>query len=117
MMMKGQKLACNYKSLLSLPCDRGQFLMFMRASTGKMHQVVMVAVFLPVLFLYVAVVPAAAFSNADYKLALQKSILFFDVQRSGPLPDWQRLTWRRNSGMQDGRHDNASTSLEYSCRN
>ncbi|KAJ4785199.1 Endoglucanase [Rhynchospora pubera] len=38
----------------------------------------------------------------DYKDALQKSLLFFEAQRSGKLPCDQRVTWRGDSGLSDG---------------
>ncbi|KAJ6307899.1 hypothetical protein OIU76_017643 [Salix suchowensis] len=38
----------------------------------------------------------------DYANALEKSILFFEGQRSGKLPSNQRLTWRGDSGLSDG---------------
>ncbi|KAJ4781412.1 Endoglucanase [Rhynchospora pubera] len=41
----------------------------------------------------------ATFNYAD---ALEKSILFFEAQRSGQLPANQRVTWRGNSGLSDG---------------
>ncbi|XP_052192356.1 endoglucanase 24-like [Diospyros lotus] len=41
-------------------------------------------------------------SYHDYADALSKSILFFEGQRSGFLPDDQRLSWRSNSGLGDG---------------
>lgn len=43
-----------------------------------------------------------AFTAKDYSVALEKSILFFEGQRSGKLPSSQRLTWRGNSGLSDG---------------
>lgn len=49
---------------------------------------------------------ALALTTSDYKSALDKSILFFDLQRSGRLPNWQRLNWRQNSGLTDGRRQN-----------
>ncbi|KAI4364967.1 hypothetical protein MLD38_020998 [Melastoma candidum] len=39
----------------------------------------------------------------DYGQALSKSILFFEAQRSGHLPSTQRVTWRSNSGLSDGK--------------
>nr|ACT54546.1 endo-1,4-beta-glucanase [Dimocarpus longan] len=39
----------------------------------------------------------------DYGQALTKSILFFEAQRSGYLPHNQRVTWRANSGLNDGK--------------
>ncbi|KAF6173020.1 hypothetical protein GIB67_006396 [Kingdonia uniflora] len=39
----------------------------------------------------------------DYGQALSKSILFFEAQRSGYLPSSQRVKWRANSGLEDGK--------------
>ncbi|KAK4844920.1 hypothetical protein QYF36_026059 [Acer negundo] len=39
----------------------------------------------------------------DYGQALTKSILFFEAQRSGYLPHNQRVNWRSNSGLNDGK--------------
>lgn len=77
--------------------------MMMTASKCKLmlHVIVLVAVLYLVPF-------ATAFSHREYADALQKSILFFDLQRSGQLPSWQRITWRENSGLNDGHQDNAS---------
>ncbi|KAK3163280.1 hypothetical protein QOZ80_1AG0001600 [Eleusine coracana subsp. coracana] len=57
-----------------------------------------------------AVVLAAALQTAcaaggrhDYRKALSKSILYFEAQRSGQLPGSQRITWRANSGLLDGK--------------
>ncbi|CAE6151114.1 unnamed protein product [Arabidopsis arenosa] len=44
----------------------------------------------------------------DYSDALTKSILFFEGQRSGYLPREQRMTWRRNSALNDGKNLNAN---------
>ncbi|KAL8153775.1 hypothetical protein V2J09_011535 [Rumex salicifolius] len=38
----------------------------------------------------------------DYGDALDKSLLFFEAQRSGYLPWNQRVKWRGNSGLRDG---------------
>ncbi|XP_024377257.1 endoglucanase 11 [Physcomitrium patens] len=38
----------------------------------------------------------------DYRNALEKSLKFFEAQRSGKLPPTQRVTWRGDSGMSDG---------------
>ncbi|XP_059276432.1 endoglucanase 1-like [Lycium ferocissimum] len=45
---------------------------------------------------------ALAFTSQDYSNALEKSILFFEGQRSGKLPTNQRLKWRGDSGLSDG---------------
>ncbi|KAJ6806987.1 endoglucanase 6-like [Iris pallida] len=39
----------------------------------------------------------------DYWKALSKSILFFEAQRSGYLPSDQRVTWRADSALEDGK--------------
>uniref|UniRef100_A0A2N9FXQ5 Endoglucanase n=1 Tax=Fagus sylvatica TaxID=28930 RepID=A0A2N9FXQ5_FAGSY len=44
-----------------------------------------------------------ALAGHDYGQALSKSILFFEAQRSGFLPHNQRVTWRANSGLYDGK--------------
>lgn len=44
----------------------------------------------------------SAFAAHDYADALSKCILFFEGQRSGFLPQDQRMTWRANSGLGDG---------------
>ncbi|KAG9441944.1 hypothetical protein H6P81_017798 [Aristolochia fimbriata] len=38
----------------------------------------------------------------DYGDALEKSLLFFEAQRSGKLPAHQGVKWRGNSGLRDG---------------
>lgn len=68
--------------------------------------------------LIVAVVKIIAFSSLcfstnaytlDYADALEKSIIFFEAQRSGKLPADQRVTWRGNSGLSDGASYNVTT--------
>ena len=49
-----------------------------------------------------------AFAGHDYNQALSKSILFFEAQRSGYLPHNQRVTWRANSGLNDGKASGVS---------
>ncbi|KAL5710170.1 cellulase [Ranunculus cassubicifolius] len=39
----------------------------------------------------------------DYGAALTKSLLYFEAQRSGKLPPNQRVSWRGDSGLNDGR--------------
>jgi endoglucanase len=45
--------------------------------------------------------PASA-QTFNYAEALQKSLFFYEAQRSGPLPAANRVNWRGDSGMQDG---------------
>lgn len=42
----------------------------------------------------------------DYGEALGKAILFFEGQRSGKLPASQRVKWRGNSALSDGKPEN-----------
>ena len=42
----------------------------------------------------------------DYGDALAKSILFLEGQRSGRLPASQRVTWRGDSALSDGKLQN-----------
>ncbi|XP_059640320.1 endoglucanase 16 [Cornus florida] len=44
--------------------------------------------------------------DIDYKDALKKSILFLEAQRSGKLPSNNRLSWRGDSALQDGKDVN-----------
>ncbi|XP_039126047.1 endoglucanase 3-like [Dioscorea cayenensis subsp. rotundata] len=52
-------------------------------------------------------------SKPDYRDALHKSILFFQAQRSGKLPDDQAIKWRTNSGLNDGSVENVDLSGGY----
>lgn len=47
-------------------------------------------------------------ADPDYSEALRLSLYFFEAQRSGYLPADQRVTWRSNSGLQDGKDQNVS---------
>ncbi|GAV69604.1 Glyco_hydro_9 domain-containing protein, partial [Cephalotus follicularis] len=40
--------------------------------------------------------------SVDYGVALTKSLLYYEAQRSGKLPPNQRVQWRGDSGLQDG---------------
>lgn len=45
----------------------------------------------------------SAAAGHDYREALSKSILYFEAQRSGRLPGSQRVAWRADSGLLDGK--------------
>lgn len=47
-------------------------------------------------------IKCAAQAVLNYRDALEKSILFFEGQRSGKLPPNQRVSWRGDSGLSDG---------------
>ncbi|WP_123371944.1 glycoside hydrolase family 9 protein [Cellulomonas sp. PhB150] len=49
-----------------------------------------------------ATAATAADPAFNYAEALQKSMFFYDAQRSGDLPDDFRVSWRADSGMTDG---------------
>ncbi|CAM6084215.1 unnamed protein product [Calypogeia fissa] len=49
---------------------------------------------------------AAALTEDDYSDALDKCLLYFEGQRSGPLPATRRNTWRGDSGLKDGSDNN-----------
>ncbi len=44
---------------------------------------------------------ASAQAAFNYAEALQKSLFFYEVQQAGPLPEWNRVTWRADSTMSD----------------
>ncbi|MGW2216475.1 glycoside hydrolase family 9 protein [Nonomuraea sp. NPDC001684] len=48
----------------------------------------------------VAHAAAPAFSYGE---ALQKSLWFYEAQQSGDLPAWNRVSWRGDSGLNDGK--------------
>ncbi len=50
---------------------------------------------------FLLAIPTAA-ATFDYGEALQKAILFYEAQRSGPVPAWNRLNWKGPSALQDG---------------
>ena len=37
----------------------------------------------------------------DYKEVLERSLLFYEAQRSGPLPADNRIDWRGDSALED----------------
>jgi endoglucanase len=50
-----------------------------------------------------ALVPStAAAQGFNYAEVLQKSMFFYEVQRSGPLAPGSQITWREDSGLDDG---------------
>ncbi|KAJ4837631.1 Esterase/lipase/thioesterase [Turnera subulata] len=53
-------------------------------------------------------ISCSAFTSQDYAEALDKSLQFFEGQRSGKLPPNQRLTWRGDSGLSDGSGDHVN---------
>lgn len=65
------------------------------------------------IFFLLASMPKPVMSHHDYGEALSKAILFFEGQRSGYLPDDQRMKWRDHSGLSDGWHFNVDLTGGY----
>lgn len=51
--------------------------------------------------------------NFNYKDALTKSIIFLEAQRSGKLPPNNRVPWRGDSALDDGKLANVSFFLSF----
>lgn len=58
--------------------------------------------------------PVSSFTASDYKDAISKAILFFEGQRSGKLPVSQRVKWRGDSALIDGKIENVWVIYIYS---
>ena len=52
--------------------------------------------------LLLGIVRLEAGADFNYGDALDKSLMFFEAQRSGKLPFDQRVKWRSDSGLRDG---------------
>jgi endoglucanase len=75
-----------------------------RGARGVVGSIIAVAVVLAT-----TVQTACAGGGHDYSKALSKSILYFEAQRSGRLPGSQRIAWRANSGLLDGKANGVRT--------
>ncbi|XP_047320322.1 endoglucanase 13-like [Impatiens glandulifera] len=53
------------------------------------------------------------FVSADYSIALTKSLLYYEAQRSGKLPSGQRVQWRGDSALRDGQSSRIDLSGGY----
>nr|XP_043623070.1 endoglucanase 24-like isoform X1 [Erigeron canadensis] len=70
----------------------------------------------PVLLILIILQMCLLMCNSSYLMyneALSKSIMFFEGQRSGFLPNDQRINWRGNSGLGDGSSINADLTGGY----
>ncbi len=65
----------------------------------KLISTIMAAVLLSLVMLPELPVYSA---SHDYAEALQKSILFYEAQQSGKLPEWNRVEWRGDAALEDG---------------
>lgn len=69
--------------------------------SGQVHRALTrVASF--ILACFVLFAPPLLAQTFNYAEALQKSLLFYEAQRSGDLPASNRVNWRGDSGLQDG---------------
>lgn len=64
--------------------------------------VVVVLIMLTTLMIPQTIVSVSAEGTYNYGEALQKSIMFYEFQRSGKLPADKRMNWRGDSGLTDG---------------
>ncbi|MGF1539429.1 MAG: glycoside hydrolase family 9 protein [Pleurocapsa sp.] len=60
------------------------------------------AVCLALLMFLMTVMPLRGTTAPNYGEALQKSILFYEAQQAGKLPEWNRVPWRGDSVLKDG---------------
>lgn len=77
-----------------------------RSSRDGHNAAAAAALLLAALVLSGDVLPAVVAGGApsfNYKDALTKSIMFLEAQRSGKLPPTNRIKWRGDSGMEDGK--------------
>ena len=52
-------------------------------------------------FSILAALSSLAACQFNYSQALEKSLLFYEAQRSGRLPDSNRIYWRQDSALDD----------------
>ena len=67
----------------------------MTSLVAKLHSFIMQY------FLVLYAVAITSGQNYDYKEVLEKSLLFYEAQRSGPLPADNRVNWRGDSALDD----------------
>ncbi|XP_062221347.1 endoglucanase 8-like [Phragmites australis] len=81
----------------------------MKHGTMRAH----VALLLAALVLAGDVLQPALAGGFNYKDALTKSIMFLEAQRSGKLPPNNRIKWRGDSGLDDGKLANVDLTGGY----
>jgi hypothetical protein len=82
----------------------------MKHGTMRAH----VALALAALVLVGDVVHPALAGGFNYKDALTKSIMFLEAQRSGKLPPNNRIKWRGDSALDDGKLSNVHSIVLFS---
>ena len=66
--------------------------LFKKALTGLMVSIIIIATSTSVI----------SQTSHNYGEALQKSILFYEAQQAGQLPEWNRIPWRDDATLEDG---------------
>ena len=66
--------------------------LFKKALIGLMVSIIVVA----------SSTPVVSQTTKNYGEALQKSILFYEAQQAGKLPEWNRIPWRDDATLEDG---------------
>ena len=77
--------------------------LFKKAMRPRMMPIKTAIASLMVAVIIVTTSTAATGQNKqNYGEALQKSILFYEAQQAGRLPDWNRVPWRDDATLEDG---------------
>jgi endoglucanase len=74
----------------------------MRIVNNAVRKIMAVTVTAALILTLIPKPQAIAASTFNYGEALQKSIMFYEFQRSGALPEDKRDNWRGDSGLKDG---------------
>src|SRR5690606_20745092 len=88
---------------LSLPIDGSAPMTVRISGTARVLLAVVATTTLATAGLTAVLLPSAsADDHHNYGEALQKSIWFYEAQVSGPKPEWNRVSWRGDSALNDG---------------
>lgn len=69
--------------------------------------------FAAVLITWLAVFQCCNGHDFNYKEALTKSLMFLEAQRSGKLPADNRIPWRGDSALDDGKEANVNDVFRF----
>lgn len=99
----------SYKTL-QCDCDLAEFEFIPQLMAGYRAYVSTLALLLGLLGPQLT----AAGGAFNYGEALEKSLLYFEAQRSGKIPAGQRVKWRGDSGLKDGFVQGVRTFVDVS---
>jgi endoglucanase len=71
-----------------------------KSKTRKINKIL--AGVLTLIIIVLTSVPTIGAATENYGEALQKSILFYEAQQAGKLPEWNRVPWRDDATLNDG---------------